>query len=102
MRPGCLLRLPAHFLAIALPGERLFCSTLVPRFQVEGVLLDVLDDVFLLHLALETPQRAFDRLTFLQLHLGHRRITSSRVDFVAATSPQITTVPRQITRSVPR
>src|SRR5688572_32983111 len=82
MRPRSLsnplLGLPAHLLAIALPGERLFRASLVARLQVKGVLLDVLDDVFLLHLALEPPQRAFDRLTFLQFHLGHLVVTSFR------------------------
>src|SRR6187401_2413460 len=87
MRLGRLLRFPAHLLAIALPGERLLCSTLVTRLQVEGVLLDVLDDVFLLHLALETPQRAFDRLTFLQFHLGHLVVTPFLVRFLASRPP---------------
>jgi hypothetical protein len=35
------------------------------------VLLDVLDDVFLLNLALEATERAFDRLALLNLDLGH-------------------------------
>src|SRR6187401_3150836 len=87
MRLGRLLRFPAHLLAIALPGERLLCSTLVPRFQVEGVLLDVLDDVFLLHFALETSQRALDRLTFLQFHLGHLVVTPFLVRFLSSQSP---------------
>ena len=60
-----LLRLAALLLAVALAGERLLGAALVARLQVEGVLLDVLDDVFLLHFSLETSQRALDRLTFL-------------------------------------
>jgi hypothetical protein len=34
------------------------------------VLLDILDDVFLLYLALETPEGALDRLAFLQPDFG--------------------------------
>ena len=33
-----------------------FDSSLFARFQVEGMTLDFLDDVFLLYLALETPE----------------------------------------------
>ena len=35
------------------------------------MLLDVLDDVFLLNLSLETPERAFDRFALLNLHFSH-------------------------------
>ena len=37
----------------ALAGERLFDAFLLTRFQVEGVLFDFLDNVFLLNLSLE-------------------------------------------------
>src|SRR5262245_48746542 len=67
-----LLGLPPPLLTVSLAGERLFRAPFVARLEIKGVLLDVLDDVFLLHLALETPQRALDRLTFLKFHLGHR------------------------------
>ena len=40
-------------------------AALVARLQVEGVLLDVLDDVFLLHFPFETAQRALNGLAFL-------------------------------------
>ena len=50
--------------------QRLFRSAFVPGFQIEGVLLDVLDDVFLLDLSLEAAKRAFDRLTILHLDLS--------------------------------
>ncbi len=35
------------------------------------MLLDVLDDVFLLHFPLEAAESAFNRLTVLNLDLGH-------------------------------
>jgi hypothetical protein len=38
----------------ALPSERSFYTFFFAGLQVEGVTLDLLDDVFLLHLALET------------------------------------------------
>jgi hypothetical protein len=41
------------------------------------VLLDVLDDVFLLNLALEAAKCAFDRLAFLNLDFGHACNTPS-------------------------
>jgi hypothetical protein len=31
------------------------------------MLLDILDDIFLLHLALEAPERTFNRFAFLNL-----------------------------------
>ena len=66
-RPPRSLRLPALFLAAPLARQRLLRATFVSRFQIERVLLDVLDDVFLLHLALEAAQCAFDRFALLHL-----------------------------------
>ena len=67
-------QLSLGFPSLLFPGsfacQRLFCSAFVPGFQIEGVLLDVLDDVFLLNLPLEPPERAFDRLTVLYLDLS--------------------------------
>src|SRR6266850_1661088 len=44
---------------------------LLAGFHVEAVLLDFLDDVFLLHLALETPQSIFQGFTLLDDDLSH-------------------------------
>jgi hypothetical protein len=44
------------------------------RLEVEGVLLDVLDDVFLLDLPLEATQRTLDGLAFLNLDFSHAPI----------------------------
>jgi hypothetical protein len=49
-----------------------------PRLQVERVLLDVLDDVFLLHLPLETAERALDRLAILDFDFSHAYNTPLR------------------------
>ncbi len=65
-----LLDLASQFLPAPLPGKRLFCTSLVAGFEVVRMLLDVLNDVFLLHLALKPAQRAFDRLAFLHLDLS--------------------------------
>ena len=57
--------------SVALPRQRLLGPPLVARLQIEGVLLDVLDDVFLLHLALEAAERALNGLAFLNLDFSH-------------------------------
>jgi hypothetical protein len=47
--------------------------------------LDVLDDVFLLDLPLETPKGALDRLALLDLYFSHVKITPlSRVAMLVA------------------
>ena len=61
---------PPQLFPASFSCQRLFRSAFVPGFQIEGVLLDVLDDVFLLYLPLEPPERAFDRLTLLYLDLS--------------------------------
>ena len=75
-----LLGLAPLLLAIALAREGLLRPALVARLQVEGVLLDVLDDVFLLHLPFETAERAFNGLAFLNLYFcqGNTPPSSSR------------------------
>ena len=60
----------ALLLARTLPRERLFGAAPVARLQIEGMLLDILDDIFLLHLPLEAAKRAFDRLAFLHFHFS--------------------------------
>src|SRR5262249_44661782 len=49
-RTFVLLQLSPELLAISLTRKRLLRAPLVSRFQIEGVLLNVLDDVFLLNL----------------------------------------------------
>src|SRR3982075_3650483 len=45
------------------------------RLQVKGVTLDFLNNVFLLHLALETAQRVFEGLPLLQSYFGQKQHT---------------------------
>ena len=56
---------PTNFFPAPFSSQRLFDALLLARFQVEGVFLDFLDDVFLLDLSLETAQSIFDRFTIL-------------------------------------
>ena len=66
-----LVQIPALLLAAPLPGERLLGATLVTRLQIERMLLDILDDIFLLNLTLETAEGAFDRFAVLHFHFSH-------------------------------
>ena len=68
-----LFEVATLLLASALPRERLLGATLVSRLQVVGMLLHVLDDVFLLHLPLEAAERAFDRFAVLQFDFSQIR-----------------------------
>ena len=62
-----LVRFAALLFPRPLPRERLLRAAPIAGLQVEGVLLDILDDIFLLDLPLEAPKRAFNRFAFLDL-----------------------------------
>jgi hypothetical protein len=66
-----LFRFAPKFLAIALARERLLGPSFVTRFQIEGMLLDILDDVFLLDFPLEPAESAFDRFALLDFDFSH-------------------------------
>ena len=70
----------------SLPRKRFFRPALLAGFHVEAVLLDFLDDVFLLHLALETTQCILKRLILLNDHFCQLNFTSIpvRVDTCSA------------------
>ncbi len=70
LRSGGLIRLAALLLARPLPRQRLLGAAAIARLQVEGVLLDILDDIFLLHLPLEPAKRALDGLAILHFHFS--------------------------------
>ena len=53
------------FLSAALASQSFFHSLLLARFQVKGVALDLLNNVFLLNLAFESAQRVLEGLTLL-------------------------------------
>src|SRR5258706_10325682 len=74
---GLLFGFATNLLAAPLAGQRLLGPALVAGLQVEAVLLDVLDDVFLLDLSLEAPEGVFDRLALLDLDLGQNAYTPS-------------------------
>src|SRR4029079_18022322 len=68
---AALLRFASKLLAITLSRQRLLRAAFIARLQVEGVLLDILDDVFLLHLPLEPSESALDRFALLNLDFSH-------------------------------
>ncbi len=61
----------ADLLPIALASKRLFDALLFAWFQIEGVALDLLDDVFRLNFTFEATQGIFERFTFLNSNLCH-------------------------------
>ena len=65
-----LVLLLANFFASAFPGQRGLNALLFTGFQVKGVTLDLFDNVFLLHFALEAAQRIFERFPLLQPNFG--------------------------------
>jgi hypothetical protein len=65
-----LVRLATLLLARTLSRQRLLGTATVARLQVERMLLDILDDIFLLHFPLEATKRALDRLAFLDFHFS--------------------------------
>ena len=68
---GGLVRFAPLLLAQSLPRKRFFRPAFFARLHVEAVLLDFLDDVFLLHLALKTAQGIFQRFTLLDDDFSH-------------------------------
>ena len=76
-RPPRSIGFPALFLTTPLARQRLFRATFICRFQIVRVLLNVLDDVFLLHLALEAAQCALDRFAILHFDFGQNLIATS-------------------------
>jgi hypothetical protein len=72
LRPGedFLLGLAANLFPVPFPGQGLLRPSLVTGFQVETVLLDVLDDIFLLNLPFESAEGVLNRLALLELDLG--------------------------------
>src|SRR5688572_32866738 len=74
---GPLVQFPALLFSASLTSEGLFRPALVTRLQIERVLLDILDDIFLLHLPLEAAQGAFDGFAFLDLYFSQALSTPS-------------------------
>jgi hypothetical protein len=72
LRYSCCVRLVAlilffaRFLTSSLARESGFDTLFLAGFQVEGVAFDLLDNVFLLHLALEAAQSVLEGFSLLQ------------------------------------
>ena len=62
----CSVLFLASLLASPFASERCFYALLFAGLQVKGVALDLLDNVFLLHFALEAAQSVFEGFTLLQ------------------------------------
>ena len=70
-RPRYLLRFPPLLLAQSLPRKRFLGPALLAGLHIETMFLDLLDDIFLLHLALKTPQGIFQRFILLDDDFCH-------------------------------
>src|SRR5262245_12895856 len=79
---GNLVGLAPLLLAGTFAGQGLLGAPFVAGLQIKGVFLDVLDDVFLLDLSLETAERAFDGLAFLDADFCHGSNTPFPREFV--------------------
>ena len=71
-----LLDFPATFLPVSFASQRLLDSELLARFQIEGVSLDLLNDVFLLYFSLETAKGVLKRFALLKLNFCQTKYTS--------------------------
>ncbi len=85
--PLNLIRFPSLLLAQSLPRKRFLGPALLAGFHIEAMLLDFLDDVFLLHLALKTPQSIFQGFTLLDDDFSHF-INSPPIRFAAPLAGQ--------------
>src|SRR6266852_2239877 len=69
--PRSLIRYAPLLLAQSLPRKRFLGPALLAGFHVEAVLLDFLDDVFLLHIALKMPQVCLQGFILLDNDFSH-------------------------------
>jgi hypothetical protein len=82
-KPNTLGAELAGLLSIALPGQRLFDPLLFARFQVEGMLLQIFNDVLLLNLALKAAKRALEGFALLNDDFSQEICTSSLCRFLS-------------------
>ncbi len=73
-----LVLLLTDLLAITLTRERFFDALLFTWFQIKGVTLDFLDNVFGLNLALKAAQSIFKGFALLYSNLCQEKYTSKR------------------------
>ena len=70
----------ARFLASSLASQRSLHALFLARFQVKGVALNLLDNVFLLHLALESAQSVLEGFALLKPDFCQRQHPQTRPD----------------------
>jgi hypothetical protein len=61
----------AHLLSQPLAGQRLLDAALFSGLEKKGVLFDFLDDIFLLHFALEAAESVFQTLIVVHFDKSH-------------------------------
>ncbi len=66
----------ANLLAIAFASQRFFYTLFLAGLKIEGVTLNLFDNVFGLNFALEAAQGIFERFTFLNSNLCQGKYTS--------------------------
>ena len=76
---GNLLDVFIALLSVALAGEGFLGPALLAGLQVEGVALDLFDNVFLLDLALESPESALKCFALLHEYFSQIEFTSLTV-----------------------
>ena len=79
--PLILVLLFACFFSAALTSQRFFYALFFARLQVKGVTLDLLNNVFLLHFALEATQCIFEGLALLKSYFCQLNYTPKPVPF---------------------
>ena len=71
----------ACFLSAALASQRFFYALFFARLEVKGVTPDLLNNVFLLHFALETTQCIFEGFALLKSYFRQLNCTPEPVPF---------------------
>ena len=77
--PDSLILFLTCLLAAALASQRFLDTLFLARLQVEGMTLDLLNDVFLLHLALETAESILEGFTLLESYFSQPNYTPKLV-----------------------
>jgi hypothetical protein len=75
-RRGYVVR---SLLAIPLARQLGLDALLLARLQIEGVPLDLLDNIFLQNLSLETPERTLHRFAVMDVNFCQRNFLSFRL-----------------------
>ena len=79
--PDVLVLLLACLFTAAFPRQRFLDALFLAGLQVEGVTLNLLDNIFLLHLTLEATQRILKRFSLLNSDFCQTDYTPKLVPF---------------------